>query len=59
MALAGSLDVLDMRERSAKMNPHGVNDMGKRKRKLTAAEKAEKRRRRREFMTVFINGKMK
>ena len=33
--------------------------MGKRKRKLTAAEKAEKRRRREQFMTIFINGKMK
>jgi uncharacterized protein YnzC (UPF0291/DUF896 family) len=33
--------------------------MGKRKRKLTAAEKAEKRRRRREYMTIFINGKQK
>jgi hypothetical protein len=26
---------------------------------LTAAEKAEKRRRRREFMTIFVGGKMK
>jgi 16S rRNA U516 pseudouridylate synthase RsuA-like enzyme len=33
--------------------------MGKPKRKLTAAQKAEKARRRREFMTIFINGKMK
>ena len=33
--------------------------MAKRKRKLTAAQKAEKARRRREFMTIFINGKMK
>ena len=33
--------------------------MGKKKRKLTPAEKAEKKRRRREFMTIFINGKMK
>jgi len=33
--------------------------MGKRKRKLTAAEKAEKKRRREIFMTVFIGGKMK
>jgi hypothetical protein len=33
--------------------------MGKQKRKLTAAEKAEKRRRRREFMTIFVGGKMK
>jgi len=30
--------------------------MGKRKRKLTAAEKAEKMRRQKEFMTIFING---
>ncbi len=33
--------------------------MGKQKRRLTAAEKAEKRRRRQEYMTVFINGKQK
>jgi hypothetical protein len=33
--------------------------MKKPKRKLTPAEKAEKKRRRREFMTVFLNGKMK
>ena len=33
--------------------------MGKRKRKLSAAEKAEKERRRREYMTVFVNGKQK
>jgi len=29
------------------------------KRKLSAAEKAEKRRRRKEYMTIFINGKQK
>ena len=33
--------------------------MGKRKRKLTAVEKAAKRKRRLEFKTIFINGKMK
>lgn len=33
--------------------------MAKRKRKLTAAEKAEKKRRRKEYMTVFMNGKQK
>ena len=33
--------------------------MAKRKRKLTAAEKAERKRRRQEYMTVFINGKQK
>jgi len=33
--------------------------MGNRKRKLTAAEKAEKKRRRKEYMTIFINGKQK
>lgn len=33
--------------------------MGKQKRKLTAAEKAAKRRRRLEYMTIFINGKQK
>jgi hypothetical protein len=33
--------------------------MGKNKRKLTAAEKAEKKRRRKEYMTIFIRGKQK
>jgi len=33
--------------------------MGKPKRKLTAAEKAEKKRRRMEYETIFINGKQK
>ena len=33
--------------------------MVKRKRKLTAGEKAEKKRRQKEFMTIFINGKQK
>ena len=33
--------------------------MAKRKRKLTPAEKAEKKRRRREYMTIFVNGKQK
>ena len=33
--------------------------MKKNKRKLTAAEKAEKKRRQREYMTIFINGKQK
>jgi hypothetical protein len=33
--------------------------MGRGKRKLTAAEKAEKKRRKRSTMTVFINGKQK
>ena len=33
--------------------------MGKRKRKLTRAEKEAKARRKAEFMTVFINGKQK
>jgi uncharacterized protein YnzC (UPF0291/DUF896 family) len=33
--------------------------MGKKRRKLTAAEKAEKKRRRTEYMTVFIRGKQK
>ena len=33
--------------------------MAKKKRKLTARERAEKRRRRQEFMTIFIHGKMK
>jgi len=33
--------------------------MSKQKRKLTSAEKAEKKRRQNEYMTVFINGKQK
>ncbi len=33
--------------------------MAKPKRKLTAAEKAEKNRRQNEYMTIFINGKQK
>jgi 16S rRNA U516 pseudouridylate synthase RsuA-like enzyme len=33
--------------------------MTKSKRKLTSAEKAEKKRRRREYMTIFVNGKQK
>ncbi len=33
--------------------------MPKNKRKLTAAEKAEKKRQRALYMTIFINGKMK
>jgi len=33
--------------------------MAKRKRKLTAAEKTEKKRRQKEYMTIFINGKQK
>jgi hypothetical protein len=33
--------------------------MAKSKRKLTASEKAEKKRRRQEYMTIFINGKQK
>ena len=33
--------------------------MPKRKRGLTAAEKEEKKRRQKEYMTIFINGKQK
>ncbi len=33
--------------------------MAKCKQKLTAAEKAAKKRRQREYMTIFINGKQK
>lgn len=33
--------------------------MGKRKRKLTAAEKRARKQRRKEFMIIFINGKQK
>jgi uncharacterized protein YnzC (UPF0291/DUF896 family) len=36
-----------------------ISIMQKRKRKLSAAEKAEKKRRRKEYMTIFINGKQK
>jgi len=33
--------------------------MTKRKRKLTGAQKAEKKHRQKEYMTIFINGKQK
>jgi hypothetical protein len=33
--------------------------MAKNKRKLTPAEKAEKKRRREQYMTIFVNGKQK
>ena len=33
--------------------------MAKSKRKLTTREKAEKKQRKQEFMTIFVNGKMK
>ncbi len=33
--------------------------MGRRKRKLTAAEKQARKERRKKFMTIFINGKQK
>ena len=33
--------------------------MAKRKRKLTPAERAEKKRRRREYMTIFVKGNQK
>ena len=33
--------------------------MSRRKRKLTPAEKAAKRERRKQYMTVFVNGKQK
>ena len=33
--------------------------MGKRKRKLSSRERAAKKERNREFMTIFINGKQK
>jgi hypothetical protein len=33
--------------------------MAKPKRKLTVTEKAEKKRRQKEYMTIFINGKQK
>ena len=36
-----------------------ISIMTKRRRKLTAAEKAEKKRRQKEYMTIFINGKQK
>ena len=33
--------------------------MARRKRKLTAAEKRARKKRRKEFMTIFVNGKQK
>jgi len=47
---------------SVRVRPESHSDetsVGNRKRKLTAAEKAAKKRRRAEFQTVFINGKQK
>ncbi len=37
----------------------GGSSMSKKKRKLTSAEKAVKKRRRMEYMTIFVNGKQK
>ncbi len=34
-------------------------DMSKRKRKLSAGQRAEKRRRKQEYMTIFVRGKQK
>lgn len=48
--------------KSLKLGPEGrilVSIMAKRKRKLTAAEKLDKKRRKKEYMTIFINGKQK
>ena len=36
-----------------------IRAMSKRKRKLSRIEKEEKERRKKEFMTIFVNGKMK
>jgi hypothetical protein len=36
-----------------------ISIMAKRKRKLTAVENDEKKRRQKEYMTIFINGKQK
>jgi len=36
-----------------------IEIMARRKRKLTEKEKAEKKRRQKEFMTIFLNGKQK
>jgi len=44
---------------TASGNPLARRIMSKRKRKLTPEQKAAKRKRREEFMTVFVNGKMK
>jgi hypothetical protein len=44
----------------AGLGPSGLKGIvGKRKRKLSAKEKAEKRRRRKEYMTIFVHGKQK
>ena len=37
----------------------GRNPMGKRRRKLTPAEKRARRKRREEFMMIFVRGKQK
>jgi hypothetical protein len=48
-------------DKLSKRRVSGKTLVGKQKRRLTAAEKAKKRlgRRRKEYMTVFINGKQK
>ncbi len=48
--------------RSFELSKSGVREvtiMAKCKRKLTASEKAEKKRRQKGYMTIFINGKQK
>ena len=45
--------------KSATQDKRAIPVMAKRKRKLTAAERAEKKRRQKEYMTIFINGKPK
>ena len=41
------------------MNPEMACDMKKGKRKLTAAERRARRERKKNFMTIFLNGKQK
>ena len=58
MAVAATTFLLHQ-TKFTKATNHFQSNMTKRKRKLTPEQKAAKRKRREEFMTVFVNGKMK
>jgi 16S rRNA U516 pseudouridylate synthase RsuA-like enzyme len=45
--------------RQASPDIHGGAAMARQKRKLTAAEKRAKRKKREEYQTIFVNGKQK
>lgn len=52
-------EIIGTRANRGQERNRAVSIMAKRKRKLTAAEKAENKRRQKEYMTIFINGKQK